>query len=43
MKQYFPKSQLVAIGLVDIHCHSAHINTSIKNGSSIIIVLTIYI
>ena len=30
MKQYFPKSQLITIGLVDIHCHSTYINKNIK-------------
>ena len=42
MKQYFPKSQLIAIGLVGIHCLSTYINTNIKKCSSIILVLTIY-
>ena len=30
MKQYFSKPQLIAIGLVDIHCQSTYINTNIK-------------
>ena len=31
MKYYFPKSQLIAIGIVGIPCHSTYVNTNIKN------------
>ena len=39
--QYFPKSRLIAIDLVGIHCQQTYIYTNIKKGSSIILLLTI--
>ena len=30
MKQYFSKSQVIAVGLVGIHCHSIYINMNIR-------------
>ena len=35
MKQRFPKSQLIATGLVDTHCHSTYINTNTKKNVAV--------